>query len=60
MLAERRRRAEEAAAAAEAKRARAALREEAEALGPVRADPAWEDELVALAEELAALRSAVE
>ena len=61
MLAERRRRAEEAAAAAEAKRAReAALREEAEALGPIRADPAWEDELVALAEELAALRSAVE
>ena len=61
MLAERRRRAEEAAAAAEAKRAReAALREEAEALGPIRADPAWEEELVALAEELAALRSAVE
>ena len=61
MLAERRRRAEEAAAAAEAKRAReAALREEAEALGPIRVDPAWEEELVALAEELAALRSAVE
>ena len=61
MLAERRRRAEEAAAAAEAKRAReAALREEAVALGPIRVDPAWEEELVALAEELAALRSAVE
>ena len=61
MLAERRRRAEEAAAAAEAKRAReAALREEAEALGPIRVDPAWEEELVALAEELAALRSALE
>lgn len=61
MLLERRRKAEAAAAAAaREKEAEEALRREALNLGPVAVDPAWEEELGALGEELAALRSKVE